>query len=94
MVINNDLINKIGYFDERYFAYQEDSDYCLTAINNGWKIYYNPNAIAVHHGRGGSQYLPFKANLKHDHTLSIMTSIFQKLFNSFQHFLLCNDARN
>ena len=65
MMINNDLINKIGYFDERYFAYQEDSDYCLTAINNGWKIYYNPDAIVVHHGgRGGAHYLPFKANFE------------------------------
>ena len=65
MIINNDLINKIGYFDERYFAYQEDSDYCLTAFNDGWKIYYNPDAIVVHHGgRGGAHYLPFKANFE------------------------------
>ena len=65
MIINNDLINKIGYFDERYFAYQEDSDYCLTAIKNGWKIYYNPHAIVVHHGgKGGAHYLPFKANFE------------------------------
>ena len=65
MLIKNDLVNKIGYFDERYFAYQEDSDYCLTAINNGWKIYYNPDAIVVHQGgRGGAHYLPFKANFE------------------------------
>ena len=65
MLINNNLINKIGYFDERYFAYQEDSDYCLTAINNGWKIYYNPYSIVVHHGgRGGAHYLPFKASFE------------------------------
>ena len=65
MLININLINKIGYFDERYFAYQEDSDYCLTAINNGWKIYYNPAAIAIHHGgKGGSHHLPFKANFE------------------------------
>ena len=65
MIINDDLINKIGYFDERYFAYQEDSDYCLTAINNGWKIYYNPDAIVVHHGgRGGAHRIPFKANFE------------------------------
>ena len=65
MLISNNLINKIGYFDERYFAYQEDSDYCLNAINNGWKIYYNPDAIVVHHGgRGGAHYLPFKANFE------------------------------
>tara|TARA_Y100000768_G_scaffold79639_1_gene56486 strand:+ start:32 stop:823 length:792 start_codon:yes stop_codon:yes gene_type:complete len=65
MLINNNLINEIGYFDERYFAYQEDSDYCLTAINNGWNIYYNPDAVVVHHGgRGGAHYLPFKANFE------------------------------
>ena len=62
MLINNKLISEIGYFDERYFAYQEDSDYCLMAIDNGWKIYYNPNATAKHYGgRGGAHSLPSKA---------------------------------
>ena len=62
MIINNDLINKIGYFDERYFAYKEDSDYCLTAINNGWKIYYNPESVVVHAGgRGGSHSIPYRS---------------------------------
>ena len=62
MIIFDELIDDIGYFDERYFAYQEDSDYCLMAINNGWKIYYNPEAVVKHYGgRGGSHSLPSKA---------------------------------
>lgn len=62
MIIFDKLIDDIGYFDERYFAYQEDSDYCLMAINNGWKIYYNPEAVVKHYGgRGGSHSLPSKA---------------------------------
>ena len=62
MIIFDKLIDDIGYFDERYFAYQEDSDYCLMAINNGWKIYYNPEAVVKHYGgRGGAHSLPSKA---------------------------------
>ena len=62
MVINQAVINDIGYFDERFFAYQEDSDYCLRAINKGWKIYYNPNSIVIHKaGHGGSKSVPYKS---------------------------------
>ena len=56
------LIDDIGYFDERYFAYQEDSDYCFRAINIGWKVYYNPQAVVIHKGgSGGSNSVPFRS---------------------------------
>ena len=62
MIIKREVVNDIGYFDERYFAYQEDSDYCLMAINKGWKILYNPNAKVIHKGGvGGSNTVPMKA---------------------------------
>ena len=62
MVIRKDVIDTIGYFDERYFAYQEDSDYCLTASKNGWKVYYHPDAIVKHvGGQGGSNSFPTRA---------------------------------
>ena len=62
MVIKREVIKDIGYFDERYFAYQEDSDYCLMAINKGWKILYNPNVQVLHKGgMGGSNTVPMKA---------------------------------
>ncbi len=62
MVIKKIVINDIGYFDERYFAYQEDSDYCLRAINKGWKVLYFPGVQIIHKGGvGGSNSVPMKA---------------------------------
>ena len=62
MVIKKTVTNDIGYFDERYFAYQEDSDYCLMAINKGWKILYFPSVQIIHKGGvGGSNSVPMKA---------------------------------
>ena len=62
MLVHQKLIDDIGYFDERFFAYQEDSDYCLRAINNGWKVYYNPYSTVIHKGGyGGSNSIPFRS---------------------------------
>ena len=52
-VIREKLINDIGLLDERYFAYQEDSDYCFRAKENGWKILYYPKSIINHIGGAG-----------------------------------------
>ena len=38
MVIKSELIREIGMFDEKFFAYQEDSDFCLRAKYHGWTI--------------------------------------------------------
>jgi len=48
--------NEVGGFDERFFMYAEDMDWCLRARNAGWKIYYCPDAVVVHHiGRSSDQ---------------------------------------
>ena len=65
MLIDSKLIDVIGYFDEKYFAYQEDSDFCLRAINSGWKVYFNPQAVVIHTGGfGGSHSLPFRSTFE------------------------------
>lgn len=53
MLIKMDLINQIGYLDERFFLYCEDTDYCYRAYKKGWKIYYYPK-ITVKHLHGAS----------------------------------------
>jgi len=59
MVIRREVIKKIGYLDELFFAYQEDADYCLRTRNAGWQVYYYPEAKITHYGgQGGSRIQP------------------------------------
>jgi GT2 family glycosyltransferase len=39
MLINRDLINKIGFFDERFFLYWEEVDFSIRARNHGFKLF-------------------------------------------------------
>lgn len=60
MMIKRAVVDQIGYLDERYFAYQEDTDYCFHARQVGWKVYYVPLAQVIHlGGRGGSNVNPY-----------------------------------
>lgn len=42
------MLRSIGIFDERFFAYYEDVDISFRAQLAGWKILYEPKAIAYH----------------------------------------------
>ena len=54
MLISKEVIEKIGLFDERYFMYFEDLDYCRRARKAGFKIWYLPTAEIIHeHGASG-----------------------------------------
>lgn len=62
MLIRREVIEQIGYLDERYFAYQEDADYCFRARQAGWQIYYVPEAQVIHYGgQGGSRVEPYRS---------------------------------
>lgn len=56
MFIRRAVIENIGYLDERYFAYQEDADFCFRARQAGWRIEYLPFARVIHYGgQGGTR---------------------------------------
>ena len=62
MMIRRQVIEQIGYQDENFFAYQEDTDYCRRARLAGWKVFYNPSAQIIHYGgEGGSSVQPFRS---------------------------------
>ena len=62
MLIRRTVIEQIGYLDERFFAYQEDADYCFRARQASWQVYYVPEAQIVHYGGlGGSQIEPYRS---------------------------------
>lgn len=42
------LIKELGGFDERFFAYHEESDLCMRAFLSGWNCVYSPKSIVYH----------------------------------------------
>ncbi|MDY6934875.1 MAG: glycosyltransferase family 2 protein [Spirochaetota bacterium] len=49
-MFKRDVIDKIGLLDENYFMYFEESDYCLQAIKNGYRLLYYPYSRIIHKG--------------------------------------------
>ena len=48
MLIKKELIEKIGFFDEDYFAYFEETDFCWRAWLAGYKTVFLPQAVIYH----------------------------------------------
>jgi len=62
MLIRREVVEQIGYLDERFFAYQEDADFCFRARQAGWQVYYVPTAQIIHFGSmGGSRVEPYRS---------------------------------
>lgn len=47
-LISKNAYNKVGLFDETYFMYWEDVDYCIRLNREGVKIKYVPSAVILH----------------------------------------------
>ena len=50
LLAKSELFNKIGYLNSEYFAYWEETDFCLRAKKNGYKIVCVPKAKIWHKG--------------------------------------------
>lgn len=48
LMIRRPLLQEVGLFDERFFLYCEDVDYCLRAKEAGYRIYYVPDGRIIH----------------------------------------------
>jgi hypothetical protein len=48
MMIRRAVTEQIGRFDEDFFLYAEDIDFCFRAKQAGWKVMYNPAAPITH----------------------------------------------
>jgi len=50
MLVNKDLVKKIGFLDKDYFAYCEEVDFCWRANMAGEKIFFVPTSKVYHLG--------------------------------------------
>lgn len=48
MAYDKSVIKKIGYWDENYFLFYEDADYCARAMNANIPLLYDPSIVIWH----------------------------------------------
>jgi N-acetylglucosaminyl-diphospho-decaprenol L-rhamnosyltransferase len=53
MLCRAEAIAQVGLLDEGYWLYMEDLDWCHRFWDAGWKVFYEPAAVALH-VKGGS----------------------------------------
>ena len=49
MIVRDDVIQRVGVFDEGFFMYCEEVDWCYRIRAAGWDIKYCPGAQVIHH---------------------------------------------
>jgi len=55
MLIKKKVFQEVGLFDERYFLYLEDMDFCVRARKKKFKLVFVPQAIVWHKNLGTNQ---------------------------------------
>jgi hypothetical protein len=53
MLCRAEAVAQVGLLDEGYWLYMEDLDWCHRFWDAGWKVFYEPRAVALH-VKGGS----------------------------------------
>jgi N-acetylglucosaminyl-diphospho-decaprenol L-rhamnosyltransferase len=55
MLVRLDAVREVGSFDNSYFMYAEELDWCVRARRAGWEIWFEPRAVATHRLGGSSR---------------------------------------
>jgi hypothetical protein len=53
-MVRRDVFEKVGGFDENFFLYFEESDFCKRVKAFGWKIFIVPQAKIIHQWKGST----------------------------------------
>jgi GT2 family glycosyltransferase len=52
LMVKTSVLRDVGYLDERFFMYFEETDLCFRVKKAGWKIWFLPTASVIHFGGG------------------------------------------
>ncbi len=80
MLIKKDLVDKIGLFDDIFWCYYEETDFCHRAWLAGYECWYYPKAL-VQHAVGGTTTTFFKSDFIQFHSNKNKIRSFLKNFD-------------
>jgi len=65
MLIRSGVWRALGGFDERFFFFLEETDFCLRARGLGWKVCHLPQAQAWHEQGQSARQMPASARIEY-----------------------------
>ena len=60
LMIRNEILQRINFFDTQYKILYNDVDLCKKIYNEGYEIYFIPDAVVYHHGSHSTQKAGFE----------------------------------
>lgn len=55
LLIRREAWEAVGPFDEQFFMYFDEVDWCRRCHQAGWQVHYLPSALVIHHEKGASR---------------------------------------
>jgi GT2 family glycosyltransferase len=62
MIARREVLEKVGYFDERFFLYFEEIDLCRRVRAAGYEVWYWPDIVVTHVGGGSAKKSPMQVS--------------------------------
>jgi GT2 family glycosyltransferase len=81
LMVRREVLEQIGYFDERFFMYGEDVDLCRRITDAGWKLYYMSEVKIAHlvAGASGNSTNQFSTLMKCESISKLMEKYYGKV---------------
>jgi GT2 family glycosyltransferase len=82
MLVRKETVDKVGWFDPRYFMYLEDCDWCHSMWEYHWPVYYVHDIVILHRHERQSAKIPgiFKALIKNRTSRTHLISWFKYIW--------------
>jgi GT2 family glycosyltransferase len=85
MMVRRDVLEQVGSFDEDYFLFLEETDWCYRIKRKGWKVFHVPQAEIIHFQGKSAENEMAKAKIEYYHSRYLF---FKKHRGLFQWILL------
>lgn len=65
MIVRKEAMEEVGVFDEDYFIFLEETDWCFRMYKKGWKVFHVPDAEVFHLSGQSKKKTPWRSQIEY-----------------------------
>jgi hypothetical protein len=69
IMVRKEAIDEVGLFDEDYFFFLEETDWCFRMQKSGWKVHHVPGVTVLHLAGHSKKKVPWQAQIEYYRSL-------------------------